>query len=93
MNNPIAVIVKVSESNYIPSQCKTRAIISANMFTANIEKEDLETVRSDPKVHSVSEATKIPLMTPIDIGAPPTKPDATPGVYDFSKLKLTEIKK
>lgn len=70
MKNPIATIVRVSEANYVPAQCQVRAQISENMFTANIESEDLETVRKDPKVFSVSEATKIPLMTPIDTSAP-----------------------
>jgi len=49
----VAVIIKVAEEGYVPPGVKVRAQIDPKMFTAEIERGDMERVQSDPRVVSI----------------------------------------
>jgi hypothetical protein len=51
---PIEMIVKVEEENYVPSGVKVRGRIDATMFTGEASPATLHDLENDPKVKSVS---------------------------------------
>ncbi len=50
----LEVIVKVTETDYVPKGVSVRAQISPVLFTCNIPALSLEALEQDPKVHTVS---------------------------------------
>lgn len=56
------IIVKVKEENYVPSYVQVRSKISSFIYTADIEDSMLESLKSDPKIVSVSVSENVPLI-------------------------------
>jgi hypothetical protein len=50
----VAIIVRVTEANYIPPEVTVRAQIDEYMFTANISPDELSALENDPKIQSFS---------------------------------------
>lgn len=59
--NPVEVIVKVKEADYVPEGVAVRAQVSPLLFTSVVPADDLTRLENDPKVHSVSVSS--PLRT------------------------------
>ena len=60
----IAVIVKVKKKKYVPKLVNLRTVIGDFLFTADIDDKDLEDLKKDPDVVSVSSSQIIPLISP-----------------------------
>lgn len=54
MRGRVAVIVKVSEPDYVPSNVKLRARVSPELFTADVDAATLGELERDSRVLSVS---------------------------------------
>lgn len=59
--NEVKVIVKVNEKGYVPSYVTLRAEISLELYTGTLKAKDLNALREDPKVVSVSVESQLHL--------------------------------
>ena len=53
-DQPVAVIIRVTEANYIPPQVVLRAQIGEYIFTADVLSDQLIELENDPKIQSFS---------------------------------------
>ena len=59
-----AVVVKVSQDDYVPAGIQVRAQISPTLFTTEVSARELEQLQQDPAVSAISRSKAVYPTTP-----------------------------